>query len=403
MNEAEILKRRYGFVALGGAYEEPESEVAATISKIIRNVMTRLHGEINRTINIYRAQQKGSKPTKLLLAGGSSTMDYTVHFFSEKLRIEVDYFNAFTIVEVKGDREDLSKMAHLFPETIGTALRKTHPCPVDIDLTPKAQQAGKKISGIIPYVLASAVIWLSILVFFWLVKVSETKLIEQTIDEGKADTKIATGQYTSIDSMLRKTEEFKDDYLKIKDLLDSRYVWSAFFNAIQDAKPVDIWICSIKRYNPDDNRVEDVSLTEEAVATEDMEVTDFVLECYEVQLNEVYDNPPRYVRPIFTKEQNDRFKAVQQSRKTLMESEGYVPPEGEFPDPVDPKFANEQFVKKDTLLFNVFLESLRYSDYFSADPEETKIVVQPLASDKIRNLRTFQIVVKLKKPIKIGR
>ena len=132
--EAEVLKRRYGFVALGGAYEEPESEVAATISKIIRNVMTRLHGEINRTINIYRAQQKGSKPTKLLLAGGSSTMDYTVHFFSEKLRIEVDYFNAFTIVEVKGNRDDLSKMAHLFPETIGTALRMTHPCPVDIDL-----------------------------------------------------------------------------------------------------------------------------------------------------------------------------------------------------------------------------------------------------------------------------
>src|SRR5690606_25181749 len=35
-DEAEILKRRHGFVALGGAYEEPESEVAATISKIIR-------------------------------------------------------------------------------------------------------------------------------------------------------------------------------------------------------------------------------------------------------------------------------------------------------------------------------------------------------------------------------
>ncbi|MDD3115852.1 MAG: pilus assembly protein PilM, partial [Victivallaceae bacterium] len=30
--EAEDLKRRHGFVALGGAYEEPDSEVAATIS-----------------------------------------------------------------------------------------------------------------------------------------------------------------------------------------------------------------------------------------------------------------------------------------------------------------------------------------------------------------------------------
>ena len=48
--EAEEMKRRHGFVALGGAYEEPESEVAATVSKIVRNVMTRLHAEINRSL-----------------------------------------------------------------------------------------------------------------------------------------------------------------------------------------------------------------------------------------------------------------------------------------------------------------------------------------------------------------
>ena len=34
--EAEDLKRRHGFVALGGAYEDPDSEVAAIVSKIVR-------------------------------------------------------------------------------------------------------------------------------------------------------------------------------------------------------------------------------------------------------------------------------------------------------------------------------------------------------------------------------
>ena len=37
-NEAEELKIRHGFVGLGGAYEEPDSVVASTVSKIIRNV-----------------------------------------------------------------------------------------------------------------------------------------------------------------------------------------------------------------------------------------------------------------------------------------------------------------------------------------------------------------------------
>ena len=87
IDEAEELKQRHGFVALGGAYEEPESEVAATISKIVRNVMTRLHGEVSRSINIYRSQQKGNKPIKLYLAGGSSTMAFTETFFQDKLRL----------------------------------------------------------------------------------------------------------------------------------------------------------------------------------------------------------------------------------------------------------------------------------------------------------------------------
>ena len=48
--------------------------------------MTRLHGEISRSINLYRAHQKGNKPEKLYLAGGSSVMEYMPRFFEEKLK-----------------------------------------------------------------------------------------------------------------------------------------------------------------------------------------------------------------------------------------------------------------------------------------------------------------------------
>ena len=120
LKEAEDLKRRHGFVALGGAYEDPDSEVAAIISKIIRNVMTRLHGEINRSINLYRAQQKGRKPEKLYLAGGSSVMTYTPRFFSEKLKIPVEYLNPFQITAIADDvdKDALSEVAHVFSEVI---------------------------------------------------------------------------------------------------------------------------------------------------------------------------------------------------------------------------------------------------------------------------------------------
>src|SRR5213594_5226842 len=52
--EAERLKVEQGFVSLGGAYEEQDNPQQAAISKIARQVMTRLHIQVNQTIQFYR-------------------------------------------------------------------------------------------------------------------------------------------------------------------------------------------------------------------------------------------------------------------------------------------------------------------------------------------------------------
>jgi hypothetical protein len=61
--EAERLTIEQGFVSLGGAYEEPDNPRQAAISKIARQVMTRLHIQVNQTIQFYRSQQGGSPPS----------------------------------------------------------------------------------------------------------------------------------------------------------------------------------------------------------------------------------------------------------------------------------------------------------------------------------------------------
>jgi hypothetical protein len=65
--EAEAVKLEKGSVSLGGAYEEPEDPQAAAIAKIARQVMTRLHIQVNQTIQFYRGQQGGSAPERLYL------------------------------------------------------------------------------------------------------------------------------------------------------------------------------------------------------------------------------------------------------------------------------------------------------------------------------------------------
>src|SRR5581483_8154810 len=50
-------------------YEEPENAHQAAISKIARQFMTRLHIQVNQTMQFYRGQQGGSAPVRLFLSG----------------------------------------------------------------------------------------------------------------------------------------------------------------------------------------------------------------------------------------------------------------------------------------------------------------------------------------------
>jgi type IV pilus assembly protein PilM len=155
--EAEKIKIAEGFVSLGGAYEEPENPHQAAISKIARQVMTRLHIQVNQTIQFYRGQQGGSAPQRLFLAGGASIMPYTAQFFAEKLNVPVEYFNPFRNVQIDPaiDLEDLAKVAHSFGEVVGLGLRNVAQCPVELNLVPKSIRKRQQFDQKKPYFMAA--------------------------------------------------------------------------------------------------------------------------------------------------------------------------------------------------------------------------------------------------------
>src|ERR1051326_4040134 len=155
--EAERLKIEQGFVSLGGAYEEPDNPQQAAISKIARQVMTRLHIQVNQTLQFYRGQQGGSAPQRLFLAGGASIMPYTAQFFAEKLNLPVEYFNPFRNVQIDPsiDLEELAKVAHSFGEVVGLGLRNVAQCPVEMNLMPKSSLKRQQLNQKKPYFIAT--------------------------------------------------------------------------------------------------------------------------------------------------------------------------------------------------------------------------------------------------------
>lgn len=273
IEEAEELKQRHGFVALGGAYEEPESEVAATISKIVRNVMTRLHGEVSRSINIYRSQQKGNKPVKLFLAGGSSTMAFTETFFQEKLRIDVEYLNPFQGIRLGSgiDRSFLAERAHQFSEVIGMALRVSV-CPVEISLIPEKIKEEAKFRGKKPFYYFSALVAILIPLVFLAGSKSQRGYYKEEIARNSKEVNTKSSILNKIEASIKEAKNYETKYEKLSKVLLSKYNAVEVLKEIEKWAPNGLWVTAIepikgdiKKFNsgPDSSKPADIEELEE--------------------------------------------------------------------------------------------------------------------------------------------
>src|SRR6266487_2106100 len=180
-DNAEKLKIDEGFVSLGGAYEEPENAHQAAISKIARQFMTRLHIQVNQTMQFYRGQQGGSAPQRLFLSGGASVMAYTPQFFAEKLNVPVEYFNPLRNVDRDPgiNVEDLARVAHSLGEVVGLGLRNLAHCPVELNLMPDSTLRWQSFNEKKPYLIAT--------VFSLVAVVAAMGFLFQKLAEVKAD------------------------------------------------------------------------------------------------------------------------------------------------------------------------------------------------------------------------
>ncbi len=246
--DAEEMKRKHGFVALGGAYEDSDSEVAATISKIARNVMTRLHGEINRSINTWRSMFNGNRPAALFISGGSSIMPYVPHFLNEKLHLEVSFLNTFPVVTISEniDKQALLEVAHLFPPMIGMSIRHLRTCPVEISLIPKIVSSARDLQQKKPYFYASAVCALLCLLVFY-GGVSARTLYDKKL-ESLASTQLQRAE--EIDKQIRRESRVCDDargqYENLQRVAESRANWVALLNELQRITPPNMWFTEIE-------------------------------------------------------------------------------------------------------------------------------------------------------------
>jgi type IV pilus assembly protein PilM len=232
---AEKIKIDEGFVSLGGAYEEPENPHQAAISKIARQFMTRLHIQVNQTMQFYRGQQGGSAPQRLFLSGGASIMPYTAQFFAEKLNVPVEYFNPFRNVQFDPsvNLEELARVAHSLGEVVGLGLRNLAQCPVELNLMPDSTLKWQSFNQKKPYFIAT--IFSMVLVvgaMGWLfdqladAKATALEDITKQVDPAKHRSE----QFGAAYKALQKTT---NEVGRVVSWMDDRYYWADVMNELR--------------------------------------------------------------------------------------------------------------------------------------------------------------------------
>ncbi len=247
-DEAEEIKREHGFVAFGGVYAGPDNETAERASKIIRSVLTRLHAEVNRSINFYRSQQGGVAPSMVFLTGGSSIIPHVDTFFRDKLKVDVEYLNPFSGVSVSAsiDADRVNRDLQSLGEVVGLALRRALTCPVEINLMPPDLVARKAFRRRQPFFAISAVGVVLTMLCWWVYFNRMGKMFEDRVNDVSVEVKAFSLTTKELTRAIDKREEAVQRQDTIAEVIDARHRWGEVLTAVHSCMQEGMWVVELK-------------------------------------------------------------------------------------------------------------------------------------------------------------
>ncbi len=261
--EAEQIKQKQAFVALGGVFAAGDDETADRISKIVRNVVTRLHAEISRSINFYRSQQGGAAPGRVLLTGGSSVIPHMDTFFREKLQVDVEVLNPFVNVQ-SGPALDPQKVGEdlaCLSEVVGLALRRSLSCPVEINLIPPDMAHAKTMRNRLPFFILAA-LGLILTLVVW------TLYFRQAAENYQAQDKFVKRQLSmkqadaaAMRSVLAECTAAQQKANDLRALIARRAEWLQILNGVREAMVSGMWLTTLEPIRGANGQVGKIVLT----------------------------------------------------------------------------------------------------------------------------------------------
>ena len=272
-SQAEEIKLQKGLVGLGGAYDEPEDPHEAALSKIARQVMTRLHVQLNQTLQYWQKQQGGSTPVRVFLHGGAAIMPYLPEFLAEKLQMPIEYFNPFIGVDIDQDTVDvaeLEKVGHTFGRIVGLAIREVANCPLEMNLMPGTARVQQDVDRKKPYFYGAAAcltaaVWAG--VYF---NITVHSAQEKEIGALDIAMEEYMGPHSAIQNEVEKLENLKKEADQFDKWIGERFLWADVLQAVRESmiitevemrnftgRKVGVWVAAFNKADAEDMDYED--------------------------------------------------------------------------------------------------------------------------------------------------
>lgn len=247
--DAEHAKRTQGYVAPGGAYESNPDETVEAISKIMRNTMTRLHGEVVRTINFYRSQQGGSAPRRIFLCGGGAQTALIAEFFTEKFNLPVEVLNPLRGVQMdrRVNQAEAQANAPSMAELVGLALRHAGSCPLQVELVPDRVAAARDSARRAPFLLMGMLCLFAAL----LVGIFYFHKAATVVQASLAKDEASLGEVSKYDAALTDIEKQMQLLIgqsgQLEQSVNDRSYWTRLLHAMNNKFENDyLWLTSIE-------------------------------------------------------------------------------------------------------------------------------------------------------------
>jgi type IV pilus assembly protein PilM len=242
---AEARRKRDGFVALGGAVEPADPDIGR-VSKTVRSTMTRLHAELMRSITHYKAQQQGSRPSRIFLCGGAAGIPNMCEFFHEKFELPIEFFNPLQKVTVSASARETAHSAYLFGELVGLALRSVTACPMELNLLPASvvqrQDLEKRRSS---FIAAAACIFLALLGWsaYYTRAAHVAQQTAQAMQQKNDSMHVAEGQ---LDKLKKRITALDNVATPLITAVSDRNFWPQILEELNTRLPeADIWITEL--------------------------------------------------------------------------------------------------------------------------------------------------------------